>query len=114
VIVRSPEFELLRVLNNLVWNAAAAVEKNEPDDRRIEVNAWASSTMAFIEVSDNGEGLAVSEGDRVFELFHTTKPTGRGIGLAACRKLVTRWGGTIEVASRTNRGTTFRVSIPTV
>ena len=106
--VRAASADVTRVVCNLVSNAGAAVANL--DGGRIAVRAWASTTMAFVEVWNSGPGLSTSERERIFDLFHTNG--GTGIGLASCRKLVERWGGTIEVEMPETGGTTFRFSVP--
>jgi signal transduction histidine kinase len=66
--------------------------------------------MIAVEVCDNGTGL--SDPDRVFESFFTTKPTGMGMGLAICRSIVKAHGGRIWATPNSDRGTTFSFSLP--
>jgi signal transduction histidine kinase len=111
IFVRAPAADLVRVLHNLIANANDAVNRS-PRERRITVHTWASTTTAFVEVWDNGLGISDEDCDRVFDLFHSSKSEGGGVGLAACKTLVERWGGTIDVESSPDAGTTFRFSIP--
>jgi signal transduction histidine kinase len=72
-----------------------------------------------LEIADSGVGIPEHELPRVFERFHRIEGTrsrtheGSGIGLALVHDLVRLQGGSIEVASQVDRGTTFKVSIPT-
>jgi two-component system phosphate regulon sensor histidine kinase PhoR len=71
-----------------------------------------------IEVSDNGYGMEKKELKNIFEKFyriqsnniHNTK--GLGLGLYFVKKIVKKYGGTVEVSSRPKEGTTFKISIP--
>lgn len=66
----------------------------------------------FVEVRDNGAGMAVQNTRKVFEPFFTTKRSGRGLGLAVVRGIVNTHRGAIEVKSATGKGTVFRVLFP--
>jgi two-component system sensor histidine kinase PilS (NtrC family) len=62
--------------------------------------------MAF---QDTGRGIPPQELARIFDPFYTTRASGSGLGLAIARKILESMGGRIEVASRPNAGTTFRL-----
>jgi PAS domain S-box-containing protein len=67
-------------------------------------------------VADQGIGFDQTYADRIFELFQRLHGRGdfegTGIGLAICRKIVQRHGGTIGVRSREGAGTTFYIDLP--
>jgi signal transduction histidine kinase len=69
-------------------------------------------------VNDTGVGIAKSELPRLFERFHRVEGTrartheGSGIGLALVHELVRLHGGSIDVSSRVDAGTTFTISLP--
>jgi signal transduction histidine kinase len=67
-----------------------------------------------LQVSDSGSGIHPDDIPRVFDPFFTTKPPGQGtgLGLAICRDIVREHGGSIEVASAPEAGTTVRVWLP--
>jgi two-component system sensor histidine kinase PilS (NtrC family) len=58
---------------------------------------------------DTGRGIPPEELGRIFDPFYTTRPAGTGLGLAIARKILESMGGRIEVTSRPNFGTTFRL-----
>ena len=70
------------------------------------------SGMCEIRFSDNGEGIAAESLTRVFEPFYTTKPDGTGLGLAITRKIIEGHGGTFEVESVVEQGTTVVIRLP--
>jgi signal transduction histidine kinase len=67
-------------------------------------------------VTDNGIGIAPEYKEKIFEIFRRLhgrgKYSGTGIGLAICRKIVTRHGGEISVDSSESRGASFRFTLP--
>jgi PAS domain S-box-containing protein len=73
------------------------------------------ATRAFVlSVTDTGAGMDAATRARIFEPFFTTKPPGfgTGLGLSTTDDIVRAAGGTIEVDSQRNRGTTFTVTFP--
>jgi len=109
VAVRASHGQLLRVLVNLTTNAVeATADQRKP---RVVLSSWCTEDVAFVEVADNGPGIDTDDLDQVFELYHTTKSTGTGVGLFVCRQLARQWGGDVDVF--VEAGTTrFVVTIP--
>ena len=68
--------------------------------------------LAFVDVIDNGPGISDEHRATVFDRFFSTKTEGFGIGLAMCRDIVERQGGTISVSNNPDGGCTFRFTIP--
>ncbi|MEZ4240151.1 MAG: ATP-binding protein [Myxococcota bacterium] len=87
-------------------------------DGEIALRLAATSQGARLEVSDTGTGIPDSELPHLFERFHRVRGArgrsfeGTGIGLALVQELVRLHGGTVEVDSTVDRGTTFRVTVP--
>jgi two-component system NtrC family sensor kinase len=67
-----------------------------------------------IKISDNGKGINKDVVDRIFDPFFSTKAVGEGtgLGLSICHRIVSEHGGTIDVESREEIGTTFIIKIP--
>lgn len=111
--VRVPRSALIRVLINLLRNATHAVDELEdPVGAAVSVSSWASDEFAFVQVSDDGPGIAEATLESIFELFFTTHAEGTGVGLFVCKTLVAGWGGTIYVDSSDGEGASFTFSIP--
>jgi signal transduction histidine kinase len=101
--------ELNQVWTNLVDNAADALDgKGE-----IVLRTQKKDGRVIVEVEDNGPGIPPDAKPRIFTLFFTTKPLGKGTGqgLNISYAIVRRHGGTIEFTSRPGR-TVFSVKLP--
>ena len=66
----------------------------------------------LLEVEDDGPGMDATTRTRLLEPFFTTKPTGRGMGLASVVGIVRRHRGGLAVDSNPGRGTIFRILLP--
>lgn len=64
-----------------------------------------------VEIRDTGPGIPNFVIDKIFDPFFTTKPTGTGLGLSVCQRIIHDMGGTIRVSSK-GFGTTFTISVP--
>jgi len=80
------------------------------------LNVVLRNTENGIELMVRDSGCGIREGDitRIFEPFFTTKDQGKGtgLGLAVVHGIVQRYGGTIDVQSERNEGTTFTLAFP--
>lgn len=106
---------LLQVVLNIVDNAI----RHTPVGTTIEVDARADGADAFIEVRDDGPGIAAEEHERIFDRFYRADASrsrgdesGFGLGLAVARALIAAQSGRIEVESSPGHGTTFRIVLP--
>ncbi len=102
--------QLNQVFMNLLVNAAHAMERQGI----ITVRTGQEQDHVWVEVEDNGSGIAPEHLKRIFEPFFTTKPVGKGtgLGLSLSYGIVQKHGGRIEVDSEPGRGTRFRVWLP--
>jgi two-component system cell cycle sensor histidine kinase/response regulator CckA len=71
------------------------------------------SDTVFLEIADSGCGIDAATLPRIFDPFFTTKFTGRGLGLAATQGIILRHNGALQVQSRPDVGSVFRVVFPT-
>ncbi len=99
---------------NLLRNAMEACEVPRADRAREVVIELARGGPEAIEirVADRGTGIAEGELERIFESFYSTKPSGLGVGLAICRKLVEAHGGALWAAHNPGGGAVFHCTLP--
>ena len=71
-----------------------------------------SGNFVFLEVIDQGAGIAEHDRQRLFEPFYSTKFTGRGLGMAVLYGIVKGHDGAIKVTSEMGKGTSVRVYLP--
>jgi two-component system cell cycle sensor histidine kinase/response regulator CckA len=123
--VRGSREELQQVITNLFMNARDAM----PDGGAIEISAELqhlrgpaalarglldAGDYIIVGITDSGLGMTESTMARIFEPFFTTKAVGvgTGLGLSVVHGIVKRHGGAIFVDSVVQRGTTFRIYLP--
>jgi two-component system, OmpR family, sensor kinase len=103
---------LAQVVTNLLTNA---IQYNLRDGE-VRLKLESQNGMAVFTVSDKGQGIAAEDLSRVFERFYRADKSrstgGNGLGLAISKAVVEAHGGTIEVSSAENAGTTFTVRLP--
>jgi signal transduction histidine kinase len=68
--------------------------------------------FAEVRMRDNGVGIPADRLKKLFIPFYTTKSRGTGLGLAIAQRIVSQHGGTIEVRSTPDEGSTFSVFLP--
>lgn len=111
-VVNVPRSVLGQIVLNLVTNAAQAVEAGGTRPRQVTVGIDLDGATAVLRFDDTGPGIAAADLERIFEPRFTTRPDGAGLGLSIVRELVERAGGSIQVQSAPNSGTTFEVRLP--
>ncbi|SYZ72828.1 putative Histidine kinase [Candidatus Zixiibacteriota bacterium] len=110
IMVESNRRQLFIAINNIFINAMDALTKQR--EPRIIITGAKKQEHFTITISDNGEGIAAENLDKIFELFYSTKPSkGTGVGLASTKNIIQMYGGTIKVESRVNEGTSFILSL---
>ena len=108
--VLADEMQLIQLFQNLVGNAIKYQNGGVP---RVHVSAHHDGGKKWtFSVQDNGLGIDPQYFEKIFGMFqrlHRREEfAGTGIGLAICKKIVERHGGSISVESRLGEGSTFR------
>ena len=104
---------LTQLFQNLLSNAMKYHRPGCPP--KVEISAVCDGTHCVFEVRDNGVGIEKEWFDRIFlplQRRHGSRVKGSGIGLATCKKIVTRGGGEIWVESELGVGSAFYFSLP--
>jgi signal transduction histidine kinase len=113
------DFEKIRqVVLNILSNALDAT----PEGGRIDISTMHNNKKGKDEriqifIKDSGEGIPRSNIDKIFEPYFSTKHksslhSGTGLGLFVSHQNMQEHGGTIEVKSKVNKGTTFILTLP--
>ena len=110
-IIRANYPEVQQIFLNMINNALDAM-----DGRGGELVLATRLNHDFVEVmiADTGAGIAGPNLQRIFDPFFSTKPVGKGtgLGLSICYGFVNQMGGRIEVESKEDVGSTFKVFLP--
>ncbi len=102
------DHHLFEIISNLVRNALEAID----NDGLLLVLASSIDNHVVITIQDTGAGIQSDVEGKIFSPFFTTKREGTGLGLVVVKKLVEENGGTIQVRSVLDKGTTFIISFP--
>ena len=114
-LVQVDASQMHQVLNNLILNAIDAMS----DGGRL----WGTVKNAvmgngkpglMVVIRDEGEGIPPEKIDQIFEPYFTTKDAGNGLGLTSTYGIVKRHGGELDVDSKVDVGTEFRITLETV
>jgi chemotaxis family two-component system sensor kinase Cph1 len=105
--------ELVQLFQNLIGNALKYHGENLPV---IQVNAKEAGLFWEFSIADNGIGIDPRFFKKIFVIFqrlhHKNEYSGTGIGLAICKKIIERHGGSIWVESAAGEGSTFYFTLP--
>ena len=112
VLMDADEGQIRQILWNLATNGLRAM----PDGGTLYLGAATEGDgddrLAVLTVEDEGVGIAPEEVDGIFQPFRGSFGKGTGLGLAIVHRIVTDYGGHIDVRPRAGGGTMFRLSFP--
>ncbi len=108
--VRGHKGKLQQVMLNLLINARDAIDGSG----RIRISARAEEGRVVLEVEDDGRGIPEEDLPRIFDPFFSTKGSGKGtgLGLSITYGIIREHDGEIEVDSRPDDFTRFRIVLP--
>ena len=126
-LVQANRAQIRQVIMNLVINASQALGPQKGEIRIStalvtvghsvsvgDASSLAGSDYVQLEVSDTGSGMTEETRTRVFDPFFSTKPSGRGLGLAVVEGIIRAHGGAITLASTPGEGSTFQILLPCI
>jgi two-component system phosphate regulon sensor histidine kinase PhoR len=113
---KGDEMHLTNLIFNIIDNAIKYSKPNEI--LHLEITTHNKFKQIIIEIKDNGIGMNLTQQKRIFEKFyrvhtgdvHNVK--GFGIGLSYCKSVVEKHNGNITLSSQPNKGTTFKIELP--
>ena len=114
--VQADEDALVTVLLNLLDNAY----KYSGDHKQVMLSAFATDESVCFRVDDNGIGIAPREAKKIFKRFYQARQQitrgggGCGLGLSIVQYIVEAHGGSVQVTSRREGGSSFTVRLPRV
>jgi two-component system sensor kinase FixL len=104
--------QLQQVMLNLLINGCDAVASRGLDARLQVSSRVTEHGSVAIAISDNGEGIAPQDIERIFEPFVTSKSQGIGLGLAICRSIIEAHGGRLWASNNATQGATMEFELP--
>jgi signal transduction histidine kinase len=108
-LVANVDADLLKqAVLNVILNGAQSM----PEGGKLEVILEEDRRTATLRISDEGSGIPDEIREKIFDLYFTTKSDGSGIGLAMTYRILQLHHGSIEVQSKTGRGSEFKLRIP--
>lgn len=100
---------ITQLFQNIISNAIKFQSPNQHPV--IEINSKNENGIETLSIKDNGIGIPANQIEKIFapfkRLHNKSKYEGSGIGLATCKKIVERYGGSIWVESEVGKGTIF-------
>lgn len=103
-------------VRQIVWNLATNGLRAMPNGGTLVLSATREATAdgsaAVLLVEDEGVGIPAEDVDTIFQPFRGSFGKGTGLGLAIVHRIVTDYGGQIDVKPRPGAGTVFRVTFP--
>ncbi|KAF4730604.1 hypothetical protein FOZ62_010297, partial [Perkinsus olseni] len=109
--IQGEELKLAKIIEHVAENALKFTNKGH-----VRIDAKATKGMVTLIVEDTGIGIPDEDQERVFQPFVRLEPHnyyGLGLGLTVVYEIVKLAGGSIEIESAKDKGTTFRIRLPT-
>ncbi|MGH7914436.1 MAG: sensor histidine kinase [Candidatus Binataceae bacterium] len=106
--VKADRAVVMEALRNIVQNAIDAM----PEGGKLTMASSLSDGFVELSISDTGQGIAPEHLDDIFQLYFTTKEDGNGVGLPLALRAVDLHGGSLNIESKVNEGTSVRVRLP--
>jgi signal transduction histidine kinase len=114
LVIMADPYYFSQALENIISNAADALEFVPEKSRRITIEINVKNKWAELVISDNGSGIAEENLKNIFQPFYSSKPTATnwGMGLSICHTIITTHGGKISAESSLGEGSWFHIVMP--
>lgn len=107
--------QMKRVFVNLIDNAIEAIDESEPESIiLISTRHEPARDIVVAEICDNGKGIAVSDLQKLFQPYFSTKGRGTGLGLAIVHRIINEHRGRIKVVANQPKGAKFIIELPII
>lgn len=106
VVISGEKNQLKQVFLNLIKNSIEAM----PTGGKIDIMIERTDQNISITIKDNGIGMESDQVKKLGEPFYTTKQDGNGLGLMVSYKIIQNHKGSVDVKSKSNNGTTFKIT----
>lgn len=117
--IKGNEIHFNQIVANIAGNAIDAM--HDVSSKTLTIKTAADDDSIVMTIADSGTGIEKDNIEKIFDPFFTTKPiesksedepTGTGLGLPSCKKMVESYSGTLEVESEIGKGTSFVIKLP--
>jgi len=114
LLLYSDKQMLEQVFVNLISNAIYAIKEKGGTGGQIVLKTSKDESTLEIRISDNGTGIPEENQKQMYDLFFTTKPSGKGtgLGLPICQNIIKKLGGGFSFETKVGEGATFIVKLP--
>ncbi|WHX39787.1 ATP-binding protein [Mesobacillus sp. AQ2] len=109
VVIYGEKNQLQQVFLNIIKNSIEAM----PTGGKIDIMIERTDQNISITIKDNGIGMESDQVKKLGEPFFTTKQDGNGLGLMVSYKIIQNHKGSVDVKSKSNNGTTFKITFKT-
>lgn len=107
-VIMADRDQLKQVLFNLVKNAMEAMSPGG----RLSVRVRTDDDSVYVAFADTGSGIRAADMAKLFSPYHTTKPSGHGLGLMIVQRILRDHGGHVGIESKEGVGTVVTLQFP--
>ncbi len=107
--------EIVQVLINIIKNARdALIEKNDNDNRTINIESYKKGDNLIIKIKDNAGGIPTMAIGKIFDAYYSTKKNknGTGLGLYMSKNIIENHGQGLLSVKNEEDGAVFKITLP--
>ncbi|MCF7919709.1 MAG: tetratricopeptide repeat protein [Ignavibacteriales bacterium] len=101
-----------QIILNIITNAIHSLDDSKQKDKRIQICTRSKDNQVVLQISDNGTGINLEEGEKIYDPFYSTKSPdkGMGLGLAIVKNYVDKYNAEIKAGNRKTGGAEFVIT----